>query len=86
LHVHDRGAQAGAQTAACGDATLPHQEKNTSFTCTEDCYLRRRGAVAAGEEPSADEQKNREILPAPYAQRQGNPRGDVPLTRWSRWP
>jgi hypothetical protein len=28
-HVLDRGAQAGAQTAACGDATLPHQEKNT---------------------------------------------------------
>jgi hypothetical protein len=27
--VLDRGAQAGAQTASCGDATLPQQEKNT---------------------------------------------------------
>jgi hypothetical protein len=26
------------------------------------------------------------ILPASSAQRQGNPRGDVPPTRWSRWP
>jgi hypothetical protein len=26
--VLDRGAQAGVQTAACGDATLPQQEKN----------------------------------------------------------
>jgi hypothetical protein len=29
LHVLDRGAQVGAQTVACGDVTLPHQEKNT---------------------------------------------------------
>jgi hypothetical protein len=28
-HVLGRGAQAGAQTATCGDATLPQQEKNT---------------------------------------------------------
>jgi len=28
-HVLDRGAQAGAQTVACGDANLPQQEKNT---------------------------------------------------------
>jgi hypothetical protein len=28
-HVLDRGAQAGAETTACGDATLPQQEKNT---------------------------------------------------------
>jgi hypothetical protein len=28
-HVLDRGAQAGVQTAACGDATLPQQEKGT---------------------------------------------------------
>jgi hypothetical protein len=29
-HVRDRGAQVGAQTAACGHATLPQQEKGTS--------------------------------------------------------
>jgi hypothetical protein len=29
LHVLDRGAQAGSHTVACGDATLPHQEKNS---------------------------------------------------------
>jgi len=28
-HVLDHGSQAGAQAAACGDATLPHQEKKT---------------------------------------------------------
>jgi hypothetical protein len=28
-HVLDRGVKGCAQTAACGDATLPHQEKNT---------------------------------------------------------
>jgi hypothetical protein len=28
-HVLDRGAQAGAQAAACGDATLSQQEKNS---------------------------------------------------------
>jgi hypothetical protein len=28
-HVLDRGAQAGAQTVACGDATLSKQEKNS---------------------------------------------------------
>jgi hypothetical protein len=28
-YVLDRGAQAGAQTAVCVDATLPQQEKNT---------------------------------------------------------
>jgi hypothetical protein len=28
-HVLDRIAQAGAQTVACGDATLPQQEKKT---------------------------------------------------------
>jgi hypothetical protein len=42
-HVLDRGAQVGAENVACGDATLPHQEKNTlqmsrgtdiSFMCT----------------------------------------------------
>jgi hypothetical protein len=27
-HALDRGAQAGAQAVACGDATLPHLEKN----------------------------------------------------------
>jgi hypothetical protein len=26
-----------------------------------------------------------QILPASYAQSQGNTRGDVPSTRWSRW-
>jgi hypothetical protein len=46
LYVLNRGAQVGAQTAACGDATLSQQEKNSS------------GVVAAGEEHSADEQKN----------------------------
>jgi hypothetical protein len=30
LQVLDRGARAGAQTAACGDATLSQQEKNNS--------------------------------------------------------
>jgi hypothetical protein len=28
-HILDRGAQAGAQAAACGDPTLPQQEKIT---------------------------------------------------------
>jgi hypothetical protein len=28
LHVLDRGAQAGAQTAACGGMALSQQEKN----------------------------------------------------------
>jgi hypothetical protein len=29
--VRGRGAQAGAQTAACGHAMLPQQEKNTRY-------------------------------------------------------
>jgi hypothetical protein len=29
LHVLDRGAQVDAQTVACGDVALPHQEKGT---------------------------------------------------------
>jgi hypothetical protein len=27
-HVLDRGAQAGAKTVSCGDATLPQQERD----------------------------------------------------------
>jgi hypothetical protein len=34
-HVLDRGAQAGAQTISCGDATLSQQEKNTRQTSRE---------------------------------------------------
>jgi hypothetical protein len=34
-HVPDRGAQAGAQTVSCGDATLSQQEKNTRQINTE---------------------------------------------------
>jgi hypothetical protein len=66
-HVLGRGTQAGAKAVLCGDATLPHQEKNTRQMSTSgehtqsrcsgwcfDLFLRRRGAVASREEHSAD--------------------------------
>jgi hypothetical protein len=34
--VVDRGAQAGAQTVACGEATLSQQENNTRHMSTKE--------------------------------------------------
>ena len=35
FHDIDRGAQAGAQTDSCGEATLPQQEKGTRQMSTK---------------------------------------------------
>jgi hypothetical protein len=46
-HVLNRGAQAGSQTAACGEATLPQREKNTQQMSTKKYQLNRhRGEVS----------------------------------------
>jgi uncharacterized membrane protein len=61
MYVRDCGFQAGAQTAACGNATLPQQKKGTrqmsrraeqklpAYSVQGDRCLRRRDAAAAGD-------------------------------------
>ena len=60
------------RAVACGDATLPQQEKNTRQMSRREEYgamYLPSDAAASGEEHSADEQKSRV-------------RGDVPSKNW----